>query len=90
MPAAAKLVGGRKRGGLLTKEKKPITREMARRYRKADRKGKQRILNNFVHVNEYNRKYTLHVLANRVKEPFTSCGSRLTTGAASAWRSSSG
>ena len=45
-------------------EKKSITREMARKYRKADKKGKQSILDDLVHVSEYNRKYAIHLLAN--------------------------
>jgi len=55
--------------GFTMGEKKSITREMARRYRKADKKGKQSILNDLVHVSEYNRKYAIHLLANwgRVK-----------------------
>jgi hypothetical protein len=68
MPAAAETVGGRKRVGLTMKEKKSITREMARKYRRADKKGKQSILNDLVHVSEYNRKYAIHLLANWGKE----------------------
>jgi hypothetical protein len=53
--------------GLTMEEKKSITREMACKYLKysiADRKGKHRILDDFVHVSEYNRKYAIHLLAN--------------------------
>src|SRR5271169_1699874 len=69
MPASAKTADGRQRVGFTMGEKKSITREMARRYRKADKKGKQSILNDLVHVSEYNRKYAIHLLANwgRVK-----------------------
>jgi hypothetical protein len=42
-----------------------ITAVTAHRYRAADRKGKTAILDEFTATTGYNRKYALHVLANR-------------------------
>lgn len=50
------------------RERKSITREMARGYRRADKKGKQRILDEFVRLTDYHRKYAIHMLANWGKE----------------------
>jgi hypothetical protein len=68
MPAVATATGGRKRVGLTMGEKKSVTREMARKYRRANRKGKQRILDGFIRLTKYNRKYAIHMLANWGKE----------------------
>jgi hypothetical protein len=45
-------------------EKKALTREISKRYQKAERKEKTEILNELVKTTGYNRKYVLHVLAN--------------------------
>jgi hypothetical protein len=45
-------------------EKKALTREVSKRYQKAGRKEKTRILDELVKTTGYNRKYALHLLAN--------------------------
>lgn len=50
--------------GLTMREKQSITRETVQRYREADKKGKQAILDEFVRTTGYNRKYAIHLLAN--------------------------
>tara|TARA_B100000315_G_C14520295_1_gene561207 strand:+ start:148 stop:1371 length:1224 start_codon:yes stop_codon:yes gene_type:complete len=50
--------------GLTMKERKSLTRETAPRYRRADKKGKHRILDEFVETSGYNRKYAIHLLSN--------------------------
>jgi len=45
-------------------EKKSITRKLAGKYRQADRRGNQAILNDFVRLAEYHRKYAIRLLAN--------------------------
>ena len=50
--------------GLTMQEKKSLTREISRRYQKAEKKEKTGILNGPVKTTGYNRKYILHVLAN--------------------------
>jgi hypothetical protein len=47
--------------------KRIITEVTAKRCRTADRKGKTRIPDEFVKTTGYNRKYALHILANRGK-----------------------
>ncbi|MDR2729310.1 MAG: transposase, partial [Treponema sp.] len=49
------------------REKKALTRETSRRYQKARKKEKTGILNEPVKTTGYNRKYVLHVPANRGK-----------------------
>jgi hypothetical protein len=50
--------------GLSMKEKKALTREISKRYQKAQKKEKSEILNELVKTTGYNRKYVLHILAN--------------------------
>ncbi|AEF82758.1 integrase catalytic domain-containing protein [Leadbettera azotonutricia] len=50
--------------GLTMKEKQALAREISMRYRKAGKKGKTAILDEFVQNTGYNRKYALHLLAN--------------------------
>jgi hypothetical protein len=50
--------------GLTMQEKKAITREISKRYQKAEKKEKTRILDEMVKTTGYNRKYILHVLSN--------------------------
>ena len=45
-------------------EKKALTREVSKRYQKAEKKEKTVILNELVKTTGYNRKYVVHVLAN--------------------------
>lgn len=56
--------------GLTMGEKKAVTRETARRYRKADMDGKHRILDEFTKTTGYNRKYAIHLLTNWGKQKF--------------------
>ena len=53
--------------GLTMQEKKAITREISKRYQKAGKKEKTRILDEIIKTTGYNRKYILHVLTNFVK-----------------------
>jgi hypothetical protein len=46
------------------KTRQALTNETAKRYRKAGRKGKTKILDEFVENTGYCRKYALHILAN--------------------------
>jgi hypothetical protein len=50
--------------GLTMKEKKALTKELARRYRQGTKETKTKILDEFVRTTGYNRKYAIHVLAN--------------------------
>jgi len=50
--------------GLTMKEKRAVTQEIARRYRRADKKGKHQILDEFTRTTGYNRKYAIHLLTN--------------------------
>ena len=50
--------------GLTMQEKKALAREVSKRYQKAKKKEKTRILDEFVKTTGYNRKYALHQLAN--------------------------
>lgn len=54
--------------GLTMREKKAITRETARRYRRASKRSKKTILDEFVQTTGYHRKYAIHLLANWGKE----------------------
>jgi len=56
--------------GLTMREKKSITRETALRYRKANKKDKQTILDEFTRTTGYHRKYAIRMLANWGKEKF--------------------
>ena len=57
--------------GLTMEHKKAITDEMAKRYKKASKKQKGRILDELVELTKYNRKYASWVLSNSGKEIFT-------------------
>ena len=48
--------------GLTLKEKQALTRQVAARYRKAGKKEKGRILDEFVHTTDYTRKYASWIL----------------------------
>jgi len=50
--------------GLSMQEKKALTREISKRYQKAQKKEKSKILDELVKTTGYNRKYALHILAN--------------------------
>ena len=50
--------------GLNMHEKKALAREASKRYQKAGRKDKARILDELAKTTDYNRKYALHLLAN--------------------------
>jgi len=54
--------------GLTMREKRSLTRETARRYRQANKKGKQKILDEFTQNTEYHRKYAIRLLANWGKQ----------------------
>lgn len=44
------------------KERKAVTRENARRYRRANRRAKPLILNEFIETTKLNRKYAIRLL----------------------------
>jgi len=50
--------------GLTMKEKRSVTRETARRYRKANKRGKQKILDEFTRTTKYHRKYAIQLLTH--------------------------
>ena len=50
--------------GLTMKDKKALTQELAKRYRRSDRKQKTAILDEFIKTTGYRRKYAIHLLAN--------------------------
>jgi len=54
--------------GLKMSEKRSITREIVRRYKAAEKKGKQKILDEFIKTTKYNRKYAIHLLSTWGKE----------------------
>lgn len=54
--------------GLTMREKKAITKEVARRYRKARKKEKGGMLNEFVAITGYNRNYAAWALRNWCRE----------------------
>ncbi|MBU2494911.1 MAG: hypothetical protein ABIK20_03425 [Candidatus Omnitrophota bacterium] len=54
--------------GLTMSEKKAITKEVAKRYRKARKKEKGGMLNEFVATTGYNRNYAAWVLRNWYRE----------------------
>ena len=50
--------------GLTMKDKKALMQELAKRYRRSDRKQKTAILDDFIKTTGYRRKYAIHLLAN--------------------------
>jgi hypothetical protein len=54
--------------GLTMRQKRAVTGVTARRYRKADKAGKKRILDELTQTTGYNRKYAIHLLATWGKE----------------------
>ena len=54
--------------GLTMREKKAITKEVAKRYRKARKKEKGRMLEEFVATTGYNRTYASWLLSNWYRE----------------------
>ena len=48
--------------GLTMKERKAVSRETRRRYRRADRRTKSKILDEFTHTTKLNRKYAIQLL----------------------------
>jgi hypothetical protein len=54
------------------KEKKPIAREYALRYQKSSKKGKNRILNEFIELTGYNRCYASYLLKNHNRKVYIS------------------
>ncbi|GHT48266.1 hypothetical protein FACS1894102_0900 [Spirochaetia bacterium] len=53
--------------GLSMREKQALTGEVAKRYRKAKKAEKSRILSEFVANSGYNRKYAIHILTHEGK-----------------------
>ena len=55
--------------GLTLQERKSVTRETRRKYRRVSRGAKTKILDEFTGLTEYNRKYALQLLKGTVKAP---------------------
>jgi hypothetical protein len=53
-----------RRYGVIYARKKPLAREVSKRYQNAGKKEKAGMLDELVKTTGYNRKYVLHVLAN--------------------------
>jgi hypothetical protein len=62
---------------LTMKEKWVITATYFGQYRIADKKGKSTILDEFIRLTGYNRKYALHILTHWGKEKLTRIGGKL-------------
>ena len=62
--------------GLKMSEKKALTREVCARYRRASRKEKTAILDEFVKTTEYNRKYAVRVLGRYGKTATVTLGGK--------------
>ena len=60
--------------GLTMSERRAITREVAKRYQKAQKKEKWKMLNEFVETIGYTRCYASYLLRNWGREPKTNCG----------------
>src|SRR5208337_2673943 len=58
------------------KERKALSRETLRRYRRSDRGAKTKILDEFVAATELNRKYTLQLLKGTLRRPLRQVGAR--------------
>ena len=61
--------------GLTMRERRAITRETTRRYRRANRRGKSAILNEFVCTTHLNRKYAIQLLKGTL--PIRPCSVRV-------------
>lgn len=57
-------------------ERKAVTRETIRRYRRADRGGKTAILNEFVSTTQLSRKYAIQLLKGTLRVPLRPVGAR--------------
>lgn len=55
--------------GLTLQERRSVTRETRRKYRRVSRGAKTKILDEFTGLTEYNRKYALQLLKGTVKAP---------------------
>jgi hypothetical protein len=62
--------------GLDMKTRKKICARIYRRYQKADKKGKAKILDEYAPMLEYNRDYLAHLLANWGKTLYAPCGGK--------------
>jgi hypothetical protein len=49
------------------KERKSLSRELCRRYRRANRRNKTKILDEFVHSTKFNRKYAIQMLKGTLR-----------------------
>ena len=58
------------------KERKALSRETLRRYRRSDRRAKTKILDEFVAATELNRKYALQLLKGTLRRPLRQVGAR--------------
>ena len=73
------------------KERKALSRETLRRYRRSDRRAKTKILDEFVAATELNRKYAIQLLKGTLSERPRQLGSaaagtsRRATGRALSW-----
>jgi hypothetical protein len=62
--------------GLAMQERRALTREVAVRYRKSNKAGKKRILDEFTQTTGYHRKYAITLLTHEGKRRLVRVGSR--------------
>jgi hypothetical protein len=62
--------------GLDMKDKKKVCGEIARRYQKADKKGRGKLLDEYTVTPGYNRDYLAHILSNRGKTRYVRAGDK--------------
>jgi hypothetical protein len=62
--------------GLTMQERRALTREVVVRYRKADKTGKKRILDEFTQTSSYHRKYAITLLVHEDKRRLVSVGDK--------------
>jgi hypothetical protein len=67
------------------KDKKKVCREIARRYQKADKKGKGKLLDEYTVTLGYNRDYLAHILSNGEKTRYVRAGDKIIAEPAPQW-----
>jgi len=68
--------GGGGTNGVRHEDKKKICVRIYKRYQKAGKKDKAKILDEYATMLEYNRDYLAHLLANWGKTLYASCGGK--------------
>ncbi|MDR1411355.1 MAG: transposase, partial [Spirochaetaceae bacterium] len=62
--------------GLDMKDKKKVCGEISRRYQKADKKGRGKLLDEYTATLGYNRDYLAHILSNWGKTLYVRAGGK--------------